>query len=495
MKRLISLLLLLLFLASTAPANAQAPVPHFPVTGTVTDLSPVFIPRDDDRDLVVMLPAGTSVQVLGRQGVWFRVVFPGAEGAQRGLMEPHDIRVDPDAPALSIGSSGRTLSERGFAEVRGFAFPQVSASDPGRALRDTLLRQEVFWKPGRWAQLAAGIDLRGSSYGQVEDEWRLDVADRGVLRPRASVRRLALGLTSSHLSLDLGKQFIRWGRTDVLSPVDRFAPRDYLNILDSEFLPVTGMRAAVRAAGETFEVVWVPELTPSRLPIVGRRWAALPPEVGGVTLEDHGTEFPSAPSQGFRWSHAGRFEMGLSYFDGFNHLPEIITAFEPDRGTVALTRFHEALRSYGGEVSIPMAAFTLKGEAAYFTSPTATHDEYVLYVIEGERQAGEWLLDAGYTAEVVTELRGRTAFPAERGVVDSIIGRASYTIDPRRTLTIEGAAHRNGHGVYARGEFSQVLGRHLRLTLAVAGIGGRDDDFLGQYQRNSHASALLRFNY
>ena len=174
---------------------------------------------------------------------------------------------------------------------------------------------------------------------------------------------------------------------------------------------------------------------------------------------------------------------------------EITVGIDPARGTIGLTRTYPRLRSYGAEASIPTTWFTLKSETAYFTSPTATSDEFVLYVLEAERQAGEWLLDVGYIGEIVTKSRGLTSFPAERGVAHSIIGRASYTIDPRRSLTIEGAVRRNGHGAYTRGEFSQILGKHVRLTLAAAGIGGQDDDFLGQYQRNSHASATLRLSY
>jgi hypothetical protein len=304
-----------------------------------------------------------------------------------------------------------------------------------------------------------------------------------------------VALTSRHVSLDLGKQFIRWGRADILSPVDRFAPRDYLNVLDSELLPVIGARASIRAASETFEMVWVPQMTPSRLPLLGRRWTAVPPEAAGFALEDHGAVFPEPSEQGFRWSHAGRFEMGLSVFDGFNHLPDIQAAVDPARGTVALTRTYAALRTYGGELAIPTPAFTLKGEAAWFTSPASTSEEYVLFVVEAERQVGEWLFDVGYAGEVVTTAREGALFPAERGVARSILGRASYTIDPRRSFELEGAARQNGEGVYAKGEFSQTLGGHWRLTLAAAAIAGKDHDFLGQYQRNSHASATLRLSY
>ena len=53
------------------------------------------------------------------------------------------------------------------------------------------------------------------------------------------------------------------------------------------------------------------------------------------------------------------------------------------------------IRTYGADAAIPLRWFTLKTEAAYFTSSSATTDEYVLYVVQLERQTGEWLFVGG----------------------------------------------------------------------------------------------------
>ena len=64
------------------------------------------------------------------------------------------------------------------------------------------------------------------------------------------------------------------------------------------------------------------------------------------------------------------------------------------------------------------------------------------------------------------------AFGAERGVGESIIGRAAYTVDPRRTVAIEGAVRQDGNGAYVKGEYSDAMAQHWRLTVAGIGIGG-----------------------
>ena len=63
-----------------------------------------------------------------------------------------------------------------------------------------------------------------------------------------------------------GKQFIRWGKADILNPTDRFAPRDYLNVVDNDFLAITAARVTYGTQSDTFDLVFAPRLTPSRVP-------------------------------------------------------------------------------------------------------------------------------------------------------------------------------------------------------------------------------------
>lgn len=397
-----------------------------------------------------------------------------------------------------VSAGAQPISQRGFIEGRGFVFPVSAPNDTTQNIGDLLIREEVFLKPADWIQFAAGVDLRANSHDQVEDEWRLDVSDRGVRRPRATLRRLTATITAPHFTLDVGKQFIRWARADVLNPTDRFAPRDFMNVIDTDVLPVLGVRPSIQIGHETFEVVWVPRLTPSRLPLFDQRWTVLPPEAVGVTLADEGSAVPKGSEQGVRWNHvAERFETSLSFFDGFNHLPNVESHLLP--GAIGLVRVYPSLRSYGADMAVPTRWLTLKGEAAYFTSPTSTNDEYVLYVVELERQIREWVIVIGYGGEAVTKTvtlpSGTFPFAPDRGIARSILGRVSYTVDPRRTVAIEGAARQNGDGVYIKGEYSQSFGQHWRLTLAAVGIGGDADDFLGQFHRNSNGSASVRFSF
>lgn len=416
---------------------------------------------------------------------------------------PQALQLLTLALTLARPAAAQTWSNRGFVDGAVLAFPQEAANDTTRLVGNLLVRDEVFVKPAPWVQFTGGLDLRADSHDQMENRWRVDWSDRGVRRPRLSVRRLSATFTRRALTFDVGKQFIRWGKTDIVTPTDRFAPRDFLNVVDTEFLAVAGVRASVSVGGGSLEAVWVPRFTPSRIPVPNQRWAAVPGGVSIASIADDGSALPEGSEAGARWAQTGSgFEYSLSFFDGFNHLPNLEAGFRPLPSfaapgplSVELTRAYPAIRSYGADAAVSTPLFTVKGEAAYFTSESAATDEYVLYAVQLERQTGEWMLVAGYAGEAVTARRAAGTFAPDRGMTRSIVARAAYTIDSNRSLVIEGVARQDGHGFYAKAEYSHARGRHWRATLTTVGLAGRRDDFLGQYRRNSHVAAALRYSF
>jgi hypothetical protein len=401
--------------------------------------------------------------------------------------------------ASSTAVFAQPLSNRGFVEGTATLYPQDASNDPERAVGDLLVRDELFVRPASWLELSGGIDFRANSHDQVEDEWRFDWDDRSIQRPRLALRRATATVTHGPFTLDVGKQFIRWARTDVLNPEDRFAPKDYLSVVTNEVLPVLGVRPSLQLGKEIVEGVWVGQPTPSRLPLVSQRWAIIPAEAAALPIVDFGGALPERSQAGVRWRHVGdRLELAGSFFDGVNHIPEVVTSLTiGDEGPVAITllRTYPRLRTYGADFALPTSIVTLKGEAAYFRSTEEVTDDYVLYVVELERQTGNWLVAGGYAGESVIEQRAPSFYNPERGLAKSIVAHAMYTGDPRRTVSVETAVRQNGDGVYVKGEYSYALTGHLRLTAAGVGIAGSDDDFIGQYHRNSSFTLGARFSF
>jgi hypothetical protein len=384
-----------------------------------------------------------------------------------------------------VGLLAQSFTQRGFLEVRATGYPQTAPGDSGRLVAGSLLRYEASFRLSPALRLAGALGARTDTHRQTAREFGLDWQDRSLLRPALSVRRLSLVYGRGPVTAEFGKQFIRWGKADILNPTDRFAPRDFLSVVDNDFLAITAARVTVERSNNTFDAVYAPRLTPSRTPLLNQRWTVLPE---GVIVPEIGTRYPGAGQFGVRWNRIAKgYEHSLSFYEGFNHLPLLDAA--------RLQRFYPRLRMVGADAAVPLRWFTVKGESAWFAAPARQADEYVQYVLQLERQSGEWNFAGGYSGEYVTERRGIPGFSPDRGLTRAFLGRASYTIDTNRGVMAEAAIRRNGDGVWIRTEYSQAFGQHWRATAGFTLIRGDTTDFLGQYRRNSHAILALRYSF
>lgn len=407
----------------------------------------------------------------------------------------------------------QSFSSRGFADARLFLYPQTAANDATRASGEALFRFEPSWKPESWLRLNGAFDARIDTHDQVERRWFLDWQDRGVQRPPFSIRRLSALLSKGGLNVEVGKQFVRWGKADILNPTDRFAPRDFLSVVDNDFLGVTGARVTWESGGNTLDVVWVPRFTPSRIPLFDQRWTVIPepaaPAPQGFTPVNL-AQFPRGSQAGLRWNRSGAgYEFSLSVYDGFNHLPLIATNLVMVPPRLELIRIYPQMRMYGGDFALPNRWVTLKGEIGYFTSTTAAADEYGIYVVQAERQVREWVFVGGYAGDFVTRTgvapvlpsvpgllpAGAVPFAADRGLARAFLGRASVSLDVNGSLALQAAVRQNGDGTWLQAQYSRPWGGHLRATIEGNLIRGTDADFLGQFHRNSNANLGLRYSF
>ena len=388
--------------------------------------------------------------------------------------------------------------QRGFLEIQSTLYPQTAPNDDAHAVGEALLRHESFYNPRNSIQFAGGVDFRTDTHRQVARDLELSGLDRERRRPTIAIRRLSATYHNGPTTFEVGRQFIRWGKTDIVTPTDRFAPRDYLTVVDNDFLAVTAARLSFEKGENTVEAVFSPAFTPSRIPLLNQRWAPAPNLPPGVAVHDAGAVFPGGPQTGLRWNHAGGIEYELSFFEGFNHLPSfnVTPRFTPGGPRVDIQRFYPNMIMAGGDVAVPLRWVTVKAEAAHFNTTDHRADEYALYVLQLERQVGEWFFLGGYAGEAITRRGTLPAdFAPDRGFTKTFLGRGGYTIDANRNIAFEMAVRQNGEGVWLKGEYSQLFRQHWRATFNLTLVGGDDDDFLGQYHRNSHAMLVVRYSF
>ncbi len=397
----------------------------------------------------------------------------------------------------TVGPSwAQNFQTDGFFEDRTLLYPQSAPNDSGHVVNDMLFRWEGSYQATPWLKFSAGLDFRADSHRQVEREWRFDADDRSTLRPAFSLRQMNATLHKGKFTAELGRQFIRWGKADILNPTDRFAPKDYLsNVVDADYLGVAAARVTVAAGSNTLELVWQPWFTPSLIPLLDQRWTTVPQQFAGFSIVDGGARYPGGSQYGARWNHTGsQLEYSACFFDGFNNLPSFDgTAAALLTPTINLERIYPRLRLYGGDAALPLPWFTIKGEAAYYAAPNKDNDEFVIYVIQLERQIKEWSLVGGYAGDESTKSTNSLQFSPERGFARSFIGRAGWTIDSHRSLAVTTAVR--SAGSFLRFEYSQSTGQHWRTTAGATWIRGDITDFLGQYRRNSYFSLTVRYSF
>jgi hypothetical protein len=399
---------------------------------------------------------------------------------------------------LCAGLHGQVFTQRGFVEVDLFGFPQTAPNDAAHLVGNALLRWDGSYQPAPWFTLSGGLEAQTDTHRETERTLHFDTEDRGLLRPALALRTLQATFHRGHFTADIGKQLIRWGKADILNPTDRFAPRDYLNVVDTGALGVVAARVNAEYHGTSVDLVWTPRFTPSRMPLIDQRWALLP-EGAPPQIQNAATVFPGGGQYGARVNHIGHgYEVSASMFEGYNHLPLLIPM--GDAQTLYVQRFYPKIRTYGTDAAVPLRFVTLKTEAAWFhsreTSLSAPRsDSYVLWVAQLERQVRQWVIAAGYAGQTVFEYRYPFNFDPERGLTRTFLAKAVYNLDAPTSFSFETATRQNGRGTWTTAEYSRQLANHWRLIAGITVIAGNRNDFLGQYHRNSFGVLRIRYSF
>ena len=211
--------------------------------------------------------------------------------------------------AVSLGHA-QTFTQRGYFETRTYIYPQAAPGDSGRVIAESVLHYETAWRPAPGLRLAGAIDAQTDTHRETQRSLHLSWLDRELQRPAFAVRRLSAAWSHGPLTIEVGRQLVRWGKADILNPTDRFAPRDFLNVVHTDFLPVTAARVTYGNQTDTIDFVAVPLFTPSRTPLLNQRWGIAPV---GIPIVEEPSRFPGGTQTGARWNHiAAGAEFSLS---------------------------------------------------------------------------------------------------------------------------------------------------------------------------------------
>lgn len=181
----------------------------------------------------------------------------------------------------------------------------------------------------------------------------------------ATVRELYADATLGALGLRLGKQIIAWGRADAINPTDNLSPRDYTLLVpddDDQRSGVPAARVSLTLDATTVSAFWLADFRAHTLPL-----GALPPGVrfvwrprgdvaaqGAVRLERSG----------------GRVDWSLSYFNGYDLMPDIASRTTGGAPTVEF-RYHR-LRVLGADAATVLGRYGVRIEGAWIDTEDRT---------------------------------------------------------------------------------------------------------------------------
>lgn len=199
-----------------------------------------------------------------------------------------------------------------------------------------------------------------------------------------ALREGYLEASLGRLDLRVGKQIIAWGRADRINPTDNLTPRDFTLLVpedDDQRLGAVAAKATLYVAGIALTGVWLPHFEPDTIPIQ---------RVPGVTIRER------VPQETFsQWAAkleqtGRRVDWSLSYFDGFDLVPDIaIDRAGPS--SLDLVLKHHRVRVIGADAATTFGRFGLRAEAAFTFTEDLRGEEadvkqpFLFMVVGGDR--------------------------------------------------------------------------------------------------------------
>lgn len=441
----------------------------------------------------------------------------------------------------------KTIDVSGFVELKAAQdIRQSEGFEHARMLRNRI-RLEGKWTPEwspQWAQGSTTPEALGTPnlffLASVQSDYLWFGPDKSTDDYDLELFEGFLHWSLAPWELRLGRQRVRWGKADGVSPVDNLNPQDLREFLlpEVEERKIPNWMARVRFFGErlTLEGVYIPFFEPSRVDYFDTDWSifghfaeavgesSLPPELQAhfahVSVHEHK---PARRMDNGDWgvraaTTLSGWDVAASYLYAWEKLPYIfnspiqqlaIDTVQPSTSPFSATPPNPALdvgyrRSHilGLEVETTLNGFGLRGEGAYFdrqaflTNSLVSMDKPVFHYVLGVDYLGEqdWYANlqfghhaiAGYDPDIMYWSRNDYSFNGEfskefwRGNVEAVL-RYYYNIQDTSLML-------NPHMILR-------YFRNWELTLGLDIFEGSADTFLGQYRNNDQIYCIIKYHF
>lgn len=366
------------------------------------------------------------------------------------------------------------------------------------------LRLEVSQNISENLQYLASMDARFDVVRNTLDKFEKD-------EEKIQLWELYLNGTFEKFNLRIGKQAIRWGKSDEVNPTDAFTPEDldeYLNFTRAERkIPVWMLKANYSLEPYQLELIWLPYFVPSRIPEAGSDWEAyLLKKYRSIGFD---VKEPKRPPRNLKSQvtalklikNTTDYDFSLSYAYHFDELPTLFLNVP----TLEVRQLYPRQHTFGSDFETVIGKVGLRQELAYtlkdlFVSYAASRPDTA---ISKDTLTGIIGVDYTFKNKVYLNLQYLAQYipKHEKDMVpmayeDSLIWKISRKFR-HDTLLLEGSGrvYLFDLDYYYQIKCEYDINDFLRATIGYDGFFGPDDGTFGQYNSNDQIFAKLRYSF
>ncbi|MHC4268854.1 MAG: hypothetical protein ACYSTS_10335 [Planctomycetota bacterium] len=331
-----------------------------------------------------------------------------------------------------------------------------------------------------------------------------ELEDKNIRRLSFNLEEYYAEFNFSSFDLKVGKQIFSWGKADGFNPTDNLNPRNYIDLfVEEEKIGVSAVNLLYYWKDFTFDLVFIPTFTPTRLPLINSRYSFLDPDASTVV---NGRELPSdklSNSQiGIRiLKHISGWDLSVSYYDGYDDLTLAIV--EDDQ---SLTPTYNRTRVVGGDFATTFGGLGVHGEAAQFIYDGRNNEDYFQYILGIDYTWTNVIHDHDiflileYMGDTTTQSRDdkRPAFSTGLGRVfrNSFLSTITYKFSDTLEWETELAFNMNSHVSYLiNPEVRYDITDKLKFTFGIDFIEGVQNTFFGQFEDDDRSYFFLRYSF
>ena len=304
--------------------------------------------------------------------------------------------------------------------------------------------------------------------------------------------------------LRLGRQIVRWGKADQISPVDNLNPQDMREyfIPDLEDRKIPNWMARVRVfpddAGPlsaiALEAVFIPFFEENKFDWTGNTWALLGVEETGLRIEEDDPKGLENSDYGLRAaSTVAGWDLAVSWLQATEKNPALsLNPVHPKGPTLRAEYGRQNI--YGFEFETTLDKFGFRGEAAYFDRQSLNTEDFdpatspVFHWIMGLDYMGEadWYVNVQFSHQHVFKYDEDTIFLRRNnfyvnGELNKEFWRGNLMLKLRYAVDLHDGSS------FLTPEAILTYFRNIELSLGTNLFFGPKDTLFGRYRDNDQA--------